>query len=201
MSQQQWDTRYSAGEYIYGTEPNNYLKACIEKYKPGRILFPAEGEGRNAVYAATLGWQVEAFDQSEAGRQKALKLAASKGVVVNYPVLSLEDWQPESNSFDCIALIYVHMEPQLRKRVHSKVTDALKPGGRVVLEAFTKSQFPRTSGGPKNLELLFDAAEIKDDFAALEMIEFAEMQVILDEGDLHQGLADVVRLIAVKQLQ
>ena len=105
MSQQQWDSRYSAEEYIYGIEPNEYLRHFLDSRKPGRILFPAEGEGRNAVYAASLGWQVDAFDQSETGRQKALKLAAMKGVSINYGLISLEDWQPDSNIYDAVALV------------------------------------------------------------------------------------------------
>ncbi|HOW30670.1 MAG TPA: class I SAM-dependent methyltransferase [Bacteroidales bacterium] len=199
MSQQQWDSRYSAEEYIYGIEPNEYLRYFLDSRKPGRILFPAEGEGRNAVYAASLGWQVDAFDQSEAGRQKALKLAAMKGVSINYGLISLEDWQPDSNIYDAVALVFVHLEPAFRVEVHRKAIKALKSGGFIIVEAFTKNQFPRTSGGPKNLDLLFDAGVIKNDFAALKCIDFAETQVELNEGLLHRGLADVVRLIAMKQ--
>lgn len=199
MSQQQWDSRYSAEEYIYGIEPNEYLRHFLDSRKPGRILFPAEGEGRNAVYAASLGWQVDAFDQSETGRQKALKLAAMKGVSINYGLISLEDWQPDSNIYDAVALVFVHLEPAFRVEVHRKAIKALKSGGYIIVEAFTKNQFPRTSGGPKNLDLLFDAGVIKNDFAALKCIDFAETQVELNEGLLHRGLADVVRLIAMKQ--
>jgi hypothetical protein len=72
---EQWNERYSASEYIYGTGPNTWLVEKLAGLQPGKILFPAEGEGRNAVHAARLGWNVAAFDQSEAGRKKALKLA------------------------------------------------------------------------------------------------------------------------------
>jgi hypothetical protein len=198
MSKEQWNTRYIADEYIYGTEPNEYLRKFLDRSNSGRILFPAEGEGRNAVYAAMKGWQADAFDQSEAGRDKALRLAAEKKVNIHYFIQSLEDWEPIESTYDCISLIFVHLPPPLRIEVHNKVIAALKPGGILLLEAFTSNQLPRTSGGPKNSELLFDAKDIGADFAEMKTLEFSETQVILDEGPLHQGLADVVRLMAKK---
>jgi hypothetical protein len=198
MSKDQWNTRYIDEEYVYGTEPNEYLKKFLEKSGPGLILFPAEGEGRNSVYAAMKGWHVDAFDQSEVGRDKALRLAEGKKVKINYSISSLEDWDSKGVTYDCIALIFVHMIPELRIAFHKKMISALKPGGILLLEAFTKNQMPRTSGGPKNMELLFDADDIKSDFEELEILDFSETQVILDEGRLHQGIADVVRMIGTK---
>ena len=153
--QNQWDERYARQEYIYGTEPNKFLKEQLSLLKPGRILFPAEGEGRNAVFAASLGWETEAFDQSVEGQKKAVKLATHKGVAINYYIQSLNDWNPEPNQYECIALIFVHLPDGLRQQVHNAVVKALKPGGTLLLEAFTLNQLPRTSGGPKTAELLF----------------------------------------------
>jgi hypothetical protein len=201
MSKQQWDLRYSAEEYIYGTEPNTYLKETLIKLSPGRILFPAEGEGRNAVFAATAGWQVDAFDQSEAGRQKALKLAALKSVKFNYIISSIEDWQAGEERYDCIVLIFVHMPPEMRMTFHAKMIAALKPGGVIVFEAFSKKQLPRESGGPKDPDLLYDADDIRNDFAVLDILDFAATRVNLEEGRLHKGLAEVVRLTAKKHLR
>ncbi len=198
MSKDQWNSRYDAEEYIYGTQPNKFLKHVLEGRKPGSILLPAEGEGRNSVYAATLGWQVEAFDQSEVGREKSLRLAASEDVTINYTLSSLEEWQADGKHYDCIALIFVHLTPDVRAQIHQKMMAALNPGGILILEAFTRNQMPRTSGGPKNLQLLFEAEEIRSDFAGMEFIEFSETQVILDEGPLHQGLADVIRFLGRK---
>lgn len=199
MPKQQWDLRYSGDEYVYGTRPNNYLAYCLRNLKPGNILFPAEGEGRNAVYAATLGWQVDAFDQSDTGREKALKLAASQNVRIDYQLASLEEWQPWNKSYDCICLIFVHLPPELRRAVHLKMISALKPGGLVILEAFAKNQLLKTSGGPKDSEMLYCEADLKQDFASMEIIELEEKQVILDEGSLHKGVANVVRLFARKK--
>jgi|APIni6443716594_1056825.scaffolds.fasta_scaffold06368_2 2-polyprenyl-3-methyl-5-hydroxy-6-metoxy-1,4-benzoquinol methylase len=199
--QNQWNERYARQEYIYGTEPNHFLKEKLALLKPGRILLPAEGEGRNAVYAATLGWESEAFDQSTEGQKKAVQLATQKGVSINYSIQSLDDWNPLPNQYDCIALIFVHLPEALRKRVHQSAVKALKPGGTLILEAFTINQLTRSSGGPKVLDLLFTSDQIKNDFNDFPEVEILETQVILDEGPLHQGLADVIRLTCRKPFE
>lgn len=200
MSKEQWDSRYSAEEYIYGIEPNTYLKEKLALFHPGRVLFPAEGEGRNAVYAATRGWEVVAFDQSDAGRAKAFHLAERNEVAIRYDILSFDDWQVQEAEFDCICLIFVHLPAPLRMKVHKNVMASLKPGGILIFEAFTKDQMPRTSGGPKNLELLFEPEDVKKDFASFEFIHYEVTQVELDEGPLHRGIADVVHFTARKSV-
>jgi SAM-dependent methyltransferase len=196
----EWDERYARQEYIYGTEPNKFLKEQLSLLKPGRILFPAEGEGRNAVFAASIGWETDAFDQSIEGQRKAIKLATHKGVSIDYYIQSLNDWNPEPDQYDCIALIFVHLPEGLRQQVHNAVIRSLKPGGTLLLEAFTLNQLPRTSGGPKTAELLFTRELIVSDFKELIFTEFAETQTTLNEGPLHQGLADVIQLTALKPI-
>jgi 2-polyprenyl-3-methyl-5-hydroxy-6-metoxy-1,4-benzoquinol methylase len=196
--QNQWDERYARQEYIYGTEPNSFLKAQLANLKPGRILFPAEGEGRNSVYAASLGWKTDAFDQSIEGQKKAFQLANQKSVSINYFIQSLDNWNPQAEQYDCIALIFVHLPEGLRQQVHRAVVRALRPGGTLILEAFTINQLPRTSGGPKTADLLFTAEHIEADFNNLSPVEISETQVILNEGQLHQGMADVIQLVGIK---
>ena len=192
--QNQWDERYARQEYIYGTEPNNFLKEKLSLIKPGCILFPAEGEGRNAVFAAKQGWKTDAFDQSNEAKKKALQLADQNRVSINYSVQSLDAWNPEPEKYDCIALIFVHLPEDLRLRVHQSAVRALKPGGILILEAFSISQLSRTSGGPKTAELLFTLDQLKSDFSNLSGVTISEKQVHLNEGPLHQGLAEVIQL-------
>lgn len=196
--QNQWDERYANQEYIYGTEPNRFLKEKLGQLKPGKILFPAEGEGRNAVYAASLGWTADAFDQSIEGQTKAMRLAGLKNVPINYFLLSLADWHPEPDQYDCIALIFVHLPDGLRRQVHQAAITALKPGGMLILEAFTVNQLPRNSGGPKTTELLFTREQLEQDFANLFQVDLLETQLNLDEGPLHHGLAEVINLTGYK---
>ncbi len=193
-----WDERYAQSEYIYGTQPNAWLAEKLKELPVGRILFPAEGEGRNAVYAAALGWESVAFDQSAEGKAKALKLASEKNVKIDYSLCDLTLFEAEPGSFDVIALIYVHMPEEIRSRVHKNLTGYLKPGGYLILEAFTKDQLKNTSGGPKTEQLLYKNEEIAGDFQGLEFIESGETIAHLDEGLLHRGEAHVVRLFARK---
>jgi len=197
--QNQWDERYARQEYIYGTEPNSFLKEKLLLLKPGRILLPAEGEGRNAVFAASLGWETDAFDQSIEGKKKALLLAKQKNVSINYHIQSLVEWDTDPDQYDCIALIFVHLPEELRKQVHHSAIKALKPGGIIILDAFSINQLKRNSGGPKSIEMLFSVDMIKSDFANLSDARIQETQVILEEGSLHRGLADVIQLTGLKQ--
>ncbi len=193
-----WDERYAQPEYIYGKQPNAWLAEKLKEIPVGRILFPAEGEGRNAVYAATLGWEVTAFDQSAEGRSKALRLAAEKNVQIVYNLSDLTHFEAEPGSFDVIALIFVHMPEEIRSRVHKTLTKYLKPGGYLILEAFTKDQLKNNSGGPKTEQLLYNNEQITGDFPELDFLESGDAIAHLDEGLLHRGEANVVRLFARK---
>jgi SAM-dependent methyltransferase len=193
-----WDQRFSADEYVYGTEPNVFFKEKLATLVPGRILLPAEGEGRNAVYAAGEGWQVEAFDQSEAGRRKALNLAHSKNVTIQYELGDLLDLSYEPATFDCIALLFVHTDETVRNGFHQSLVGLLKPGGTLILEGFSKEQIDYASGGPKLLPLLFDLEGLAVDFQDLQVVQLEKVNYEIDEGPLHRGTASVVRLVATK---
>ena len=120
-----WDTRFGKEEYAYGTRPNEYLKEKLTGLTPGNILFPAEGEGRNAVYAAKLGWNVSAFDISTEGRKKALKLADQNQVGIDYQIGELQTLGYQEEQFDAIALIYAHFPPHIRKDYHQLLSTYL----------------------------------------------------------------------------
>ena len=123
---QRWDDRYKSEEFAYGEEPNNYLKQQIEKLNPCSILFPAEGEGRNAIFAAKLGWKVSAFDISEEGRNKALRLAENNNVSLDYQVGELETLDFKEEQFDAIALIYAHFPAEIKSDIHKQLNALLK---------------------------------------------------------------------------
>jgi SAM-dependent methyltransferase len=199
--QNDWDARYARQEFIYGTKPNQFIEQqLVNLSQKGSILFPAEGEGRNACYAASLGWKVFAFDQSSEARKKALMLAQNQNTEIMYDVQDFENWIPMANQFDCVALIFVHLPENLRKATHQHVIRALKPGGTLLLEAFTINQLSRTSGGPKTEALLYTKEILASDFKDLNISLLQETQTQLDEGPLHQGIADVVRVIATKSM-
>lgn len=189
------DTRYGQTDFVYGTRPNQFFKEKIDKLKPGIIWLPAEGEGRNAVYAAYSGWEVEAFDQSVEGQKKALRLAKNVGISINYTISDCKKTDPEENKYDVCALIYAHTTPELRKMLHEKVVKALKPGGKVILEAFSKNQLSKESGGPKQADMLYSMEELREDFADLNIDFLEELDINLSEGMHHQGTGSLVRLL------
>lgn len=198
MSKALWDSRYSAGEYIYGKEPNAFFREQIDLLKPGRILLPAEGEGRNAVYAAAKGWEVFAFDQSDEGRKKALQLAEEAGVAIHYELGDLAEMPLPEEHFDVVALIFVHQAPDERRTFHQKLAGCLKPGGRIILESYTKEQLKYNSGGPKDPLLLIEPVDLAEDFKGLKIVENQSHIIWHQEGTMHSGEASVVRLIAEK---
>ena len=190
-----WNERYAGREYIYGKQPNELLRAYLENKDPGTILFPSEGEGRNAVFAAKKGWVVYAVDFSEVAQQKASDWARINNVWVNYHVADLTDWKCKLN-FDCIALIYAHYDPEYREHLHKKFVALLKKDGEIILESFSKKQIEYDSGGPKNIGFLYDESTLRSDFNALK-IEFLQERIIrLEEGSYHKGDASVIRMIA-----
>jgi SAM-dependent methyltransferase len=198
-----WNERYANEAFAYGESPNTYFEENIKKYTVGKLLLPAEGEGRNGVAAARLGWQVEAFDLSESGRQKAQSLAEKHHVEINYQVGEFSELTFEQQGFDAIGLIYAHFPANLKSQYHQKLIEWLKPGGIVIFEAFSKNHLRyRTEnpsvGGPNELDMLFSIDEIKADFANFEVIELLETEVELSEGQYHQGKGSVIRFIGQK---
>lgn len=193
-----WNARYSADEYIYGTVPNTFLRKQLECLIPGTVLFPCEGEGRNAVFAAQHGWKVSAFDASEAGKEKALLLAKRQEVELTYEVADAMDISYPQDSFDVIALISAHFPEGIRQTLHHKMISWLKPVGVLILEAFNPHQLSNTSGGPKDPSMLYTEVMLKSDFNQLQKILLSNENIILDEGTFHRGPADVIRYVGQK---
>jgi ubiquinone/menaquinone biosynthesis C-methylase UbiE len=199
MSKEFWDIRYGQPVYAYGLQPNKYFKDVIDKLSPGKLFLPGEGEGRNAVYAARHGWEVNAVDLSSEAQKKAENLARENGVSITYRTGNLMDFTFQDNEFDLISLIFLHLPPTIRLEIHKQFIRNLKPGGYLLVEAFSKEQLGRPSGGPPSLELLYDQNILKEDFQMLEIKELYHTEETLNEGPYHQGEASLVRLLAQKQ--
>ncbi len=198
MTREMWDQRYSAADYVYGTEPEPFFKQEIGRLKPGKLLLPAEGEGRNAVYAAGQGWEVLAFDQSDEGRKKAFRLAREKGVTINYHLGDLETFLSPPQTFDAIALSYVHTSGYKRKLIHRRLEGFLKPGGIMILQGFSTDQKNYTSGGPGDPDLLFTVESIGDDFKEMQILTLEKVVTVMESGEGHKGPGSVIRMVAVK---
>lgn len=192
-----WDQKYSSNEMVYGETPNEFFKEQLLKLKPGNILLPGEGEGRNAVYAALSGWNVTALDSSTVARNKALKFAAKHKVSFEYILADINTYQAV-NLFDCVGLLYIHLPSVLRHDFHKKIIQCVKPGGVMIMEAFSQEQIKNQSGGPKDIDMLYSISDISDDFSSVQIIMLQHQSIFLDEGDAHSGKADVIRLNALK---
>jgi 2-polyprenyl-3-methyl-5-hydroxy-6-metoxy-1,4-benzoquinol methylase len=193
-----WNNRYAEKDFAYGTEPNDFLKDELGKIPAGNILFVCEGEGRNAVFAAKQNWIVEAFDLSEEGKRKASLLAKQNNVFINYQIANASTIEYPENSFHVVALIYAHFPETIRKSVHEKIVRWLKPGGLVVLEAFNPNQLNNTSGGPKDLSMLYTKEIMADDFKELIIQQLNTETIELNEGKYHTGKAEIIRFIGKK---
>ncbi len=199
-----WDERFSRDNYIYGTAPNEYLKEKLASLHPGTILFPAEGEGRNAVHAAITGWTITAFDQSTEGRKKAMALAEKNEVDIAYDISTFEDAAYQQASFDAAAMIYAHLPSSIRRQMHRKIASYIMPGGYLILEGFSKKHVEYQKihpnvGGPRDVDMLYDKDELMEDFKDFDFHEAAEMEIELSEGDSHHGKASVVRILAQRK--
>ncbi|MEX0982304.1 MAG: methyltransferase domain-containing protein [Bacteroidales bacterium] len=194
--QEFWDERYQVEEYVYGKRPNTFFQSQLDTLKPGDVLLPGEGEGRNAVYAAEKGWNVSAFDVSKQGRYKALRLAAERGVTIDYMLMPYQGFNQNESMYDVIGLFFTHQPPAMRRNFHRNLQNMVRPGGIILLEAFHKDQLKRETGGPKNIDFLFDETDLREDFPMLEIVHLEVIERDLDEGPFHQGEAVVVQMIA-----
>jgi SAM-dependent methyltransferase len=192
-----WDDKYAPDRYYYGTEPNELVRAAIAGLPPGRALFLAEGEGRNAVHAAGLGHEVVAVDSSAEGRRKALALAAERGVAVTYLLGDVATTAWDDAPYDLAVLCFYHEAPAERAGLHARTAAALRPGGRLVVVSFAKEQLGRGTGGPQDLALLQDLDEVRGEFPGVVWERAERLEVVQREGPGHDGAAAVNVLVGV----
>ena len=196
-----WDERYAGEAFAYGEAPNAFLASLADRFPlSGRALVPGDGEGRNGVFLATRGMQVETLDLSALGVAKARRLAAAHGVTLQARQADVLRWDWPVAAYDVIALLYLHLPAEGRRALHAHALAALKPGGLIVLEAFTPRQIDKqregARGGPRDTALLYESGDLRADFAGAKIELCDEVETELGEGTLHVGASAVVRLIA-----
>jgi len=172
-AQQMWNERFGSEEYVYGLEPNDFLREQAMTLPRGKVLSLAEGEGRNAVWLATQGFDVWSVDSSSVGVAKTLKLAESRGVTVHATV---------------------------RQRIHQQVVKGLRRGGVYILEAYTPAQIALGTGGPKDPSFMLTVELLADELSGLQFDRLEEVIRDVVEGPLHTGQASVVQVIATSEI-
>ena len=199
-----WNQKFADATYKYGQQPNVFLAEQAGLIPAGaQVLVPGDGEGRNGVWLAQQGFSVTSVDCSSVGQDKTRALAAERGVQVETVLADLAEWAPQPDSVDAVAVAYLHLPSSLRHKVMADLARALRPGGVLILEAFHPNQLGLTSGGPKDVDMLYTLAGLRSDLlsAGLQGTELVawEGPVMLDEGPFHQGPAQVTRWVWRRQ--
>lgn len=195
-----WDEKYNTSENIFGTRPNGFLVECASGLTSGKALSLGEGEGRNAIYLAGLGFEVTAVDLSAAGLKKALRLAQQNGLTLTTLHSDLNDYVIAPGQWDVILCFFVHILPEERARMHRQVVKGLRPGGVYILEGFSPEQMKYAKRGPDNPGQLYDLQTIRHELAGLEFTIARQIERLVDDAEPEQGVCAVTQVMAVKQL-
>lgn len=195
-----WNRRFQAPGFLFGTEPNDWLRRHAGVWRPGqRVLSVADGEGRNSVWLARQGLVVEAFDVAEVGVAKAREWASRQGVQVDYQVADCDGFAWREAAYDGVAAIFVQFaDPALRARLFARIVAALAPGGVLVLQGYTPRQLEYRTGGPPVASHLYTPALLREAFAALRIDELTEYEAELAEGSGHHGRSALIGMVATK---
>ena len=192
-----WNKRFAGEGYVFGTEPNAYLREHAAQWRPGsRLLCVADGEGRNSVWLAAQGMLVDAFDISEVGVAKARKLAAATGVSVELSVSDCDSWPWPAESYDGVVAIFVQFaDPSMRERLFANIIRSLKVGGILVLQGYSPKQLEYKTGGPSLLSHLYTEEMLRTAFASTEILEFRAYDADLTEGTRHRGQSALIGMV------
>ncbi len=193
-----WDSRYSADEYIFGKEPNRWLhQHSAVLPDSGRVLCVADGEGRNSVWLASRGLEVDAFDVSETGVAKARRLAAEKNTTVHFTIADCDGFVWQECAYDVVVAIFVQFaDPAMRARMFQNMIRSLKPGGIVLLQGYTPKQLDYRTGGPPEVSHLYTPEMLRDAFAYLRISELTEYEEVMQEGSRHHGMSALIGMVA-----
>ncbi len=196
-----WDKRFSQAEYVFGKNPNAYLKNQVEKFiQPGaHALCVADGEGRNGVWLAKQGMTVEAFDLSPVAVEKAKQLANREQVSIASFVASTHSWGWKPNYYDLIAAIFIQFAtPNMRVDLFDHMRESLKPGGYLILQGYTPKQLDYKTGGPPSIDHLYTTELIKDLLRGMQICDWQEYEAEIHEGEGHHGMSALMGVVARK---
>jgi 2-polyprenyl-3-methyl-5-hydroxy-6-metoxy-1,4-benzoquinol methylase len=183
--QMRWDKRFGKKEFALGKEPNPFLKKHIRLLLKGKALDIASGEGRNAVYLAQHGFEVDALDISEKGLKKAQKLAREQGVKINTFLVDLGQYEIEKERYDLIANFYF-----LKRRLIPRIRKGLKKGGKVIFETYLLEHRTLGVGGPKQAKYFLKPNEPLRLFRNFRILFYREG--IFKEGGRRKAVASLI---------
>jgi SAM-dependent methyltransferase len=197
---ERWEKRFSVPEYVFGTEPNEFLKAQAHLLpKSGAVLSVADGEGRNGVWLAERGLDVLAIDWSPAALAKAQSLATQRGVVLRTQQADIVRWQWPVAQFDVVVAIFIQfLTPEERHQVFAHMHAALMPGGLLLMEGYRPEQLNYKTGGPSEVENLYTRALLEAEFGGMSQLQITEHDSMMSEGARHIGMSALIDLVGRK---
>ncbi|MDP1529273.1 MAG: class I SAM-dependent methyltransferase [Rhodoferax sp.] len=200
MSSDFWNARYATEDYIFGTAPNVFLASQAALIHPGmQALAIADGEGRNGVWLAEQGAQVHAIDVSRVALGKARKLAAARGVTLDFEQADVLNWDWPEATYDLVAAIFIQFTPPPeRDRIIAGIRRTLKPGGVLILQGYTPKQIEFATGGPSNSANLYTADLLRTWFGDWDILHLNEHESVISEGSHHHGMSALIDLVARK---
>lgn len=197
---QRWETRYAERGYLFGTEPNAFLKSKAHLLRSGqKALSVADGEGRNGVFLAERGLDVLAIDISPTGLAKAWALAKERGVTLRTEQTDVATWSWPAERFDVVvAIFWQFCRPEVRARIFANIKRTLKPGGLLLMQGYRPEQIKYKTGGPPHVDQLYTRALLEEAFADFSALEIEEHDSVLHEGTHHIGMAALIDLVGRK---
>lgn len=197
---ERWEERFSAPGYLFGTEPNAFLRSQADLLQPGMAtLAVADGDGRNGVWLAQRGLDVHAVDFSPTALAKARALARRRGVTIRTELADLVHWEWPAEAYDAVVAIFVQFTmPDERSRMFAGMKRALRPGGVLLLEGYRTKQLEYGTGGPRNAEQLYTRDLLEVAFGDMADLSVREYDAELDEGERHAGMSALIDLVGRK---
>ncbi len=195
-----WDDRYDREDYVFGTEPAEFVRVQAPRIAPGsRALLVADGEGRNSVYLASRGVRVTAMDNSQTGLTKARALADARGASVDFHFGDIDTWDWTAEAYDVVAAIYIQFAaPDFRDRIFAGLNAALRPGGLLLLHGFAPRQVEYGTGGPPHRENMYTLDLLHAAFPDYTVLHEGDYDAHVASGVGHNGLAALVDFVAEK---
>ena len=196
---ERWETRFGAPGYLFGKEPNAFLKSQAHRLRAGQTaLTVADGEGRNGVWLAEQGLDVLAIDFSPTALAKARVLAQQRGVRLATEVADVTSWRWPKSAFDVIPAIFIHLAPAERTAFFLNLKAALKPGGLLLMQSYRPEQLKYRTGGPSDAERTCTRALLEAAFGDLSELDIREHDSVLNEGTAHVGMSALIDLVGKK---
>ncbi|MDA1187669.1 MAG: class I SAM-dependent methyltransferase [Proteobacteria bacterium] len=196
-----WDERFRREGFLFGEEPNQYLVSQAATLTKRRALLVADGEGRNSVWLAKQGFDVDAFDISSEATEKARAFAAKSGVQVNYYCCEYRDFDWRATHYDSVVGIFFQFaSPAMRSDLFLRISQCLKPGGTLLIQGYTPKQLDYKTGGPGKLDHLYVESTIKEGFQGYDWLDFRLYEDELSEGAGHFGRSALLGAVGRKPI-